>query len=824
MTQLKNYIKLTFVMSILFFGRECLIGQSASWGNTFIHENGESVVFGQHDFINGGQGVLPGVIGTERQNNKGYFAFSNVSLGWTGANDRRYVDGYVKYYGSGPFTFPVGDDGYYRPIAITGAAETKVAYYRVNPDDARTTSVFGGTLPALPAGAPFNREQKENAVNKVSPVEYWDIDGVEPTKITLTWDVDSDITALTNNDLQKLSIVGWNGTEWKKIPSKTDLVYLDADRSSPRYNAGLSTLIQGSITSEVDIMPDEYDAYTFASVGLAFIGDLVWEDMNRNGIQEDGEPPLPNVLVELYDADKVYISSTTSDNFGRYFFEGVEPGRYYVKFNSPTSFSPTLAGQGSSIGLNSDVTFNGFTPSINIAANQVEFSIDGGFYTNGSIGNSVWLDDGDGVREDGEEGLKDVVVELLDLDYNIQASTVSGDNGEYSFTNLPPGEYIIRFVPPAGHEFSPLNSITDRTLDSDADPSTGMTEIISLLSGQDIMDYDAGFSSPCLYTAEIEVIQPLCGLDNGEITVVVEGDTGPYTYEWNISTTSNTVSDLPPGEYEVVISDSEECNRTFLITLEYEEGCDPVCGEVRTSVFLEGTFNFDAGEMNAQLNSLGYLPGQKPVTFFGKYTDAGQPYNREPWFYGGSEGLSFGVKNKTENNKDYPIDAVDWVLVSLREVKDVEYATCTRAGILLQDGNIIFPDDDCCVINPTKEYYVVIEHRNHLIVMSKDPIPVVDGVIEYDFRDKQSFRSLFGYGQKEVIPGVFAMYAANGDQYLDGESPVDINVSDLAEWLKENGYHSSYYFMDFDLNGDANVQDKGLYLQNIGIFTDVPKQ
>lgn len=67
------------------------------------------------------------------------------------------------------------------------------------------------------------------------------------------------------------------------------------------------------------------------------------------------------------------------------------------------------------------------------------------------------------------------------------------------------------------------------------------------------------------------------------------------------------------------------------------------------------------------------------------------------------------------------------------------------------------------------------------------------------------------------------MYAGNGDQYLDGESPVDINVGDLTEWLKENGKHSSYYIMDFDLNGDANVQDKGYYLENIGIFTDVPK-
>jgi len=170
------------------------------------------------------------------------------------------------------------------------------------------------------------------------------------------------------------------------------------------------------------------------------------------------------------------------------------------------------------------------------------------------------------------------------------------------------------------------------------------------------------------------------------------------------------------------------------------------------------------------------------------------------------------------------MESVDWVLVSLREDKDIEYETCTRAGLLMKDGTIRFMEDDCCILDPLKSYYVVVEHRNHLIVMSPDPVPVREGKVSFDFRTQNSYTALFGYGQKEIKDGVFAMYAANGDQYLDGESPVDINVSDLAEWLKENGFHSSYYFMDFDLNGDANVQDKGLYLENIGIFTDVPKE
>jgi len=98
-----------------------------SIGNTYIHNRGESVVFGQHDFDNGGFGVLPGIVGTERANEKGFLSFSNVSLGWINGGDEKYVDGYVKYYGADPFTFPIGDDNEFRPIAVSGSADSRAA-------------------------------------------------------------------------------------------------------------------------------------------------------------------------------------------------------------------------------------------------------------------------------------------------------------------------------------------------------------------------------------------------------------------------------------------------------------------------------------------------------------------------------------------------------------------------------------------------------------------------------------------------------------------------------------------------------------------------
>jgi hypothetical protein len=236
---------------------------------------------------------------------------------------------------------------------------------------------------------------------------------------------------------------------------------------------------------------------------------------------------------------------------------------------------------------------------------------------------------------------------------------------------------------------------------------------------------------------------------------------------------------------------------------------------------LEGAYK--NGQMHTKLNDLGYLPGQDPSTFFGTETPAGQPYNTAPWNYNGVEGN--GMNHTNLNNAGYANTVVDWVLVSLRSETVRASTVCTRAALLHADGHIEFlAGSNCCEIDTLKSYYLVIEHRNHLIVMSHQRVSIINGNINYDFRNKQSYKGLFGFGQKEIAPGVFAMYAGNGDQVSgnSGNKILNIIVSDKDKWLNANGNHSSYYKNDFDLNGDVNVQDKNLWLENNGIFSNVP--
>src|SRR5262249_47049025 len=67
------------------------------------------------------------------------------------------------------------------------------------------------------------------------------------------------------------------------------------------------------------------------------IGDTVFLDSNGNGVQDAGEPGIPFVIVDLYDENGVFVTSTTTDADGHYTFE-VEAFTYTVKL-APENFS-----------------------------------------------------------------------------------------------------------------------------------------------------------------------------------------------------------------------------------------------------------------------------------------------------------------------------------------------------------------------------------------------------------------------------------------------------------------------------------------------------
>ena len=91
----------------------------------------------------------------------------------------------------------------------------------------------------------------------------------------------------------------------------------------------------------------------------ASIGNLVWNDANNDGIHQNTEGGIPNVDVVLYKFDYttstyVVVGTKTTDGSGKYLFNGLDSGTYYVKLpvvptgmSSSTGNGPTdVSGSG----------------------------------------------------------------------------------------------------------------------------------------------------------------------------------------------------------------------------------------------------------------------------------------------------------------------------------------------------------------------------------------------------------------------------------------------------------------------------------------------
>ncbi len=235
---------------------------------------------------------------------------------------------------------------------------------------------------------------------------------------------------------------------------------------------------------------------------LVAIGNRVWLDDGagsgdaNDGILSGSEVGIANVEVQLYDSDNRLIGATATDANGRYWFDNLAEGDYYVLIPATElGVGEPLAGLLSSTdsaakdettdeggdenGIDdADAATNGirsnlFTLSVGVEATaddetdypgvlpdaNVNATNDFGFYnpvtTNVAIGNRVWLDNGagtgdanDGVLSGSELGIDGVAVQLFNSGNALVRTTVTANGGYYYFDDLPPGQYYAKL--PAG--------------------------------------------------------------------------------------------------------------------------------------------------------------------------------------------------------------------------------------------------------------------------------------------------------------------------------------------------------------------------------------
>lgn len=238
-------------------------------------------------------------------------------------------------------------------------------------------------------------------------------------------------------------------------------------------------------------------------------------DDDRDGLDNDGaNNGIEGVLVELLDENGNGTGiTTTTDANGDYSFIDLAAGTYGVKFTDEVS-GKELTTQNVDNDVSDDIDsdagdIGGGMSVINgivvVAGENTPDNDAGVVELPGALSGTYFCDDDrDGVDDGAAGGDADIagktvmlfeadgVTPATDIDGNAIASVQTDAEGNYRFDNLGARDYVVKFEATEGKEFIAQDVGNDDTIDSDVDPSNGMTAPVTVVAGQETKDVDAG--------------------------------------------------------------------------------------------------------------------------------------------------------------------------------------------------------------------------------------------------------------------------------------------------------------------------------------------
>ncbi len=209
------------------------------------------------------------------------------------------------------------------------------------------------------------------------------------------------------------------------------------------------------------------------------------------------------------------------------------------------------------------------------------------------------------------------------------------------------------------------------------------------------------------------------------------------------------------------------------------------CGILDLKIFLQGPYDASSSLMNTAIN------GDLPLV---------QPYSDAPWNYPG-----------TETVVSMPANAVDWVLVELRDAPNATSANLStrydrQAALILEDGTILSVDGSSIDFNNAtlQNLFVVLWHRNHLGVLSAIEL-LASPVDFYSYDFSTDVSNAFLDGQIELNTNVFGMISG------DANANNTVDLLDIIQIWNSQAGNDGYFNGDLNLDKQVNNIDKNDY-------------
>lgn len=275
----------------------------------------------------------------------------------------------------------------------------------------------------------------------------------------------------------------------------------------------------------------------------AISGNILHDPDNvPNNGDENG---IPGVTVNLLDTDGNIVATTTTNSDGFYAFAGLAVGDYVVQIDE-TSLPDDKANTNTDPIPATISTFNPYT------------EVDDLLYSPdplpepalGSVSDIVFHDiNGNGVQDPGEPSLSGVAVTLTAPDGTTTVVNTNA-NGEYTFPDLPPGDYSVTIDP------STLPG-AKKLADNTADPNGGgdSTTIVSI-DGNDVTDIPFGYQAPEIFGSIgnfIYSLGPDGNIPLAEVTVLLIQDGAIISTTETAADGTYLFDNLPLGDYTITV-------------------------------------------------------------------------------------------------------------------------------------------------------------------------------------------------------------------------------------------------------------------------------
>jgi uncharacterized repeat protein (TIGR01451 family) len=193
--------------------------------------------------------------------------------------------------------------------------------------------------------------------------------------------------------------------------------------------------------------------YNFGELKGATLSGYVYNDVNDNGVKEQGENGIGGVTVVLTGTDDLGPVSrsvqTAAD--GSYSFNNLRPGTYTITETQPAGY---LDGK-DSIGTQGGTSANDQFSNVVLGNGAQGINNNFGELLPASLAGNVYVDaNNNGTLDPGELGIGGVALTLVGTDDNGQAVSLAATtaaDGTYKFANLRPGTYALNETQPAGY-------------------------------------------------------------------------------------------------------------------------------------------------------------------------------------------------------------------------------------------------------------------------------------------------------------------------------------------------------------------------------------